>query len=358
MVAVDLFALDNPFVLPDVADLSWKLRLWLTPLCLLTLASLRLPLRGWKLDAIFAATAVAVALAVLGLIGASHVGVAVSHLPALLLVPMFAAVVMRLRFWPALGASLTILLAIPVFLHGRDPTQTAIVRDAGLVVTVATLISLLACYALERRDRTAFLMELRDRRRRQALNEANERLRRLSMLDPLTGVYNRSQFDIDLETAWMHAAFTGEPLSLLVVDVDCFKELIDGSGRLEADTCLRRIAGVLGDVAAESKGTVARLASEEFAILLPGRTLESAVRIGESLRRAVLALRVANEDSTVAEHVSVSVGAAAALPTAQDKPVALLQTADDALHQAKGGGRNRVVACRMQTSMTLAAGLH
>jgi diguanylate cyclase (GGDEF)-like protein len=342
MLIFDSFAISNPFMLPDVASLSWKLRLALTPLFLISLASLRLSLKTWQREGIFAASVAAAALGVLGLVALSHETTAVSHLAALVLIPMFAGIIMRLRFWHTLWCSALILVASPIVVHGRDAQQTLILQDNISILAVAVLFTLAACYVLEHRERTAFLLGVLDQRRREALGEISERLRRLSMVDPVTGIYNRSQFEVDLETAWMQAAFNKEPLSLLILEVDFFTAFTDGCGRLEADTCLRRIANVLRDIATERKGTAARLGSEEFALLLPQREIDMAVKVGETVRVAVQALRVRHEASPVAASITVSVGAASAAPLPEEPPVLLLQMADDALHEAKHSGCNRV----------------
>ncbi len=358
MLIFDIFAISNPYMLPDVANLSWKLRLALTPLFLISLASLRLSLKTWQREGIFGLSVFAAALSVLGLVALSRETTAVSHSAALLLIPMFAGIIMRLRYWHTLATSALIMVAFPIVVHGRDEQQTLILQDNISIVAAAVLFTLAACYVLEHRERTAFLLGLLDQRRREALGEVSERLRRLSMLDPVTGIYNRGQFEIDLETAWMQAAFNKESLSLLILEVDFFSAFTEGCGRLEADTCLRRIASVLRDIAAERKGTAARLGGEEFAVLLPQRDLDMAIKIAETIRTAVQALRVRNETSPVAANITVSVGAASALPIPEEPTVILLQAADDALHQAKHDGCNRVASRATNDHAPPATALH
>jgi diguanylate cyclase (GGDEF)-like protein len=174
------------------------------------------------------------------------------------------------------------------------------------------------------------------------LTEANRKLELLSTHDALTGIANRRQFDVRLAQAWANQGRDGAPLALLLVDVDFFKALNDSAGHLRGDECLRRLARICERFAVDEHDLVARYGGEEFVLLLPGRTLEAAIAQGEALRRAVAEEALLHPASPLAPHVTISVGVAALVPSAQASPEQLVAAADRAMYDAKTGGRNRV----------------
>src|SRR5260221_1139520 len=119
------------------------------------------------------------------------------------------------------------------------------------------------------------------------LEEANERLQRLSMIDALTGVDNRRRFDEALDREWRRSARSGAPLSLLMIDVDRFKEFNDSRGHQAGDACLRDLAMVLRECLVRAGDVVARYGGEEFAVLLPDSDGDGAARTAERLRGRV-----------------------------------------------------------------------
>jgi diguanylate cyclase (GGDEF)-like protein len=175
-----------------------------------------------------------------------------------------------------------------------------------------------------------------------ALREANARLRQLSMHDALTGLPNRRQFDLTLELEWSRALRNRRPLSLLILDVDCFKALNDVYGHQAGDDCLQRIAGALQRSLRRAGEVVARYGGEEFAAILPDADLASAVLIAETMREAVLQLQVFHDGSLVERFVTISIGVATTHPTEENSPAGLITIADEALYRAKNQGRNRV----------------
>jgi len=177
------------------------------------------------------------------------------------------------------------------------------------------------------------------------LSEANRKLERLSMRDALTGIANRRQFDARLVEAWTHQGRDGTPVALLLADADWFKALNDAAGHLRGDECLRQLARICERFAPDEHSLVARYGGEEFVLLLPGHTLDAAIAKGEALRRAVADEALAHPASPLAPHVTISVGVAALVPSAEGSPEQLVAAADRALYEAKTGGRNRVVWC-------------
>ena len=174
------------------------------------------------------------------------------------------------------------------------------------------------------------------------LSEANRKLERLSMRDALTGIANRRQFDACLAETWARLGRDGAPLALLLADADWFKALNDAAGHLRGDECLRQLARICERFVQGEHGLVARYGGEEFVLLLPGHTLDAAIAQADALRRAVVQQALAHPASPLAPHVTISVGVAVLVPSAEGSPEQLVAAADRALYEAKTSGRNRV----------------
>jgi diguanylate cyclase (GGDEF)-like protein len=166
-------------------------------------------------------------------------------------------------------------------------------------------------------------------------------LRALALMDGLTGIANRRYFDTSLASEWRRGARRGEPLALLMIDVDFFKHYNDHYGHLAGDDCLRQVAGALKAGLSRPGDLVARYGGEEFACLLPQTDAAGALAIGERLEAAVRALGIAHLASEAAAIVTVSVGVAVAHPTVDDDGATLIRLADTELYRAKSLGRAR-----------------
>ncbi|MGU7769676.1 sensor domain-containing diguanylate cyclase [Burkholderia sp. MR1-5-21] len=175
----------------------------------------------------------------------------------------------------------------------------------------------------------------------QRLSEAHATLIRSSARDGLTGVYNRSHFNDHFHLLFLQARRQGEPLSLLMVDVDHFKAYNDAFGHVKGDACLIAVASALTAVVRRPADLVARYGGEEFAIVLPNTGARGARLVAEEAREAVLRLNLPTH--APAGRVSVSVGCATVSPDELSMPDALIEAADAALYRAKDAGRNRIV---------------
>jgi diguanylate cyclase (GGDEF)-like protein len=174
------------------------------------------------------------------------------------------------------------------------------------------------------------------------LRETNAALNELSVRDGLTGLYNRRHFDAALETEWRRATRNLKPISLLMIDLDCFKALNDTYGHMHGDDCLRRVACVLQEFPRRGYDVLARYGGEEFVLLLPDAAACAARATADSIRQAVLALRIENRGSVVSDIVTVSIGLCCESPRLGDNFDGFLRRADAALYAAKRLGRNRV----------------
>ncbi|MBV8489999.1 MAG: diguanylate cyclase, partial [Candidatus Eremiobacteraeota bacterium] len=174
------------------------------------------------------------------------------------------------------------------------------------------------------------------------LHAAESQLQYLVNVDGLTGVANRRGFDERLEVEWKRAARARTNLSLLLVDVDHFKQFNDSCGHVAGDDCLRAIARTLAAGTSRASDFCARYGGEEFAVLAAGVTAEDARQLGERLRQDVLELAIPH-GGLHGNAVTISVGVATCTPAAGSEPADLVAAADSALYDAKRGGRNAVV---------------
>lgn len=171
----------------------------------------------------------------------------------------------------------------------------------------------------------------------------NAQLKVLASTDGLTGTTNRRRFDEILDQEWRRADRDHLPLSVLLIDVDHFKQLNDHYGHLHGDDALKMVARVLMAMAGRAGDVVARYGGEEFAVLLPNTTLHNAEQLAESIRRAIARTVLFNADGRGVTG-TVCVGIASHIPGTTDDAFRLLQVADKALYRAKVNGRNRVQA--------------
>lgn len=178
-----------------------------------------------------------------------------------------------------------------------------------------------------------------DRSARQ-LQIANEELAHLAATDPLTGIANRRHFIDRVEAELARAARSGEPLALIALDLDHFKQINDRLGHEIGDLVLKRVCTV-ANKGLRPSDLLGRLGGEEFCIMLPGTDLAAATAIAERLRASIEAGVV--DSAAGLPYVTASIGIAC---TANDGTTleALLRTADARLYQAKHRGRNTVVA--------------
>ena len=204
------------------------------------------------------------------------------------------------------------------------------------------MFSVLACHRIERSGRQSYLLALREELRAQAAQRSAEAFALLSQTDALTRLANRRAFDLALRQSWVVGQSQPLALGVLLVDIDHFKRFNDRFGHPAGDACLQRVAEALRS-SVQTDDVVARIGGEEFVVLLPGSTPESACTAAERLRTGVEAAAIAHDGQAGQRVVTISVGVALAHPATGTDPAALVAAADAALYQAKRAGRNRWV---------------
>ena len=167
-------------------------------------------------------------------------------------------------------------------------------------------------------------------------------LEQLAALDGLTGIPNRRRFDESYALEWRRCQRAGQPLSLVVADVDHFKAYNDTLGHAAGDRVLQEVAAVLRQCARRPGDLAARYGGEEFVLLLPETGAQEAQMLAEELRAKLEARGLTHPASPVGASVTLSIGGASTTPMQADADPAFLPLADAALYQAKASGRNCV----------------
>lgn len=184
-----------------------------------------------------------------------------------------------------------------------------------------------------------------------ALTTANRQLEVFSRTDGLLKIANRQYFDARLAQECARAVRAGQPLGLLMIDVDFFKRYNDHYGHQEGDHCLQAVAQAVGSALMRPSDLLARYGGEELAVILPDTNLAGARSTAQRVCDAVVGLRRVHADSPTAAWVTVSVGASSLVPNSRDDGLGLLALADRALYRAKDAGRNGVVVWAETDSM-------
>ena len=278
------------------------------------------------------------------------------------------------RYQPAyyaMAASLFCVLGMIVTLLEKTGviTSTAFTRSAGDVgfTAMALLYAMMLSYRmrweqLQRkkaqseayelqvdllRTQTQLNRELEQLvgKRTEELEKANDQLRTMSITDALTGLYNRRYFDHYFHQQYLEHAASGEPMGILLADIDHFKRINDTYGHPFGDECLIQFAARIEQIIRNKGFTAARYGGEEFIIVLPGADAAETLKLGNALMNALRFRDVEVGDKKVA--LTASVGAVSVIPEQGKDPDDLLKATDELLYEAKHQGRNRVVSSKM-----------
>lgn len=182
---------------------------------------------------------------------------------------------------------------------------------------------------------------------RQAAESANQLLEHLARTDELTQVANRRFFNEYLNQEWYRMMREQFPLSLILIDIDCFKLYNDTYGHPAGDRCLLQVASTLQLTAKRPADRVARYGGEEFAIILPNTPLAGAIQLANEIRSKIQYLQIPHESSFVSDYVTLSLGVVCLVPTPDVSLGQFISKADEALYQAKTQGRDQVVATEL-----------
>ena len=179
-------------------------------------------------------------------------------------------------------------------------------------------------------------------RRTAQLNDANQKLELMAYQDVVTGLYNRRYFNKALEREIRRARRNDQPLSLLIADVDYFKNYNDTYGHLAGDVCLKNIATLFRQHFQRASDLIARYGGEEFCVILPNIDSDAAKILSENFLELVRNANFPHDASTIADRVTISIGIATCSVHPDCDAELLIKSADNALYVAKKSGRDRV----------------
>ncbi|HCB40383.1 MAG TPA: hypothetical protein DEP79_11845 [Gammaproteobacteria bacterium] len=188
--------------------------------------------------------------------------------------------------------------------------------------------------------KTGSAADRRVQERTDELQAANERLMELSTTDGLTGLKNRRHLHELFAHEFKRACREQKPLSLLLLDIDHFKQLNDQYGHPFGDLCLTQAAQLIANTIRRPPDSAARYGGEEFAVLLPNTDKEGALHVADKIRESIGQHQVSDGQQQAV--MTVSIGVASFIPSQNNTTEALLKAADDLLYRAKHNGRNRV----------------
>jgi diguanylate cyclase (GGDEF)-like protein/PAS domain S-box-containing protein len=189
-----------------------------------------------------------------------------------------------------------------------------------------------------------FMFDISERKKTEhQLLDLQKELEDLSFKDGLTGVANRRMFDSVLEVEWANAKRNQQPLSLILLDIDYFKQYNDSYGHIQGDDCLKRVAKTLSSSATRSKDFIARFGGEEFVLVLPETDEKAAKKVAERCRKLIFKEQIPHDSSLVSHVLTISIGVASMTPSHQDEALAFVEEVDRRLYLAKENGRNRIV---------------
>jgi two-component system, sensor histidine kinase ChiS len=197
------------------------------------------------------------------------------------------------------------------------------------------------------KDNLSVMVRERTKELEAALEElanANEALKDLSLMDGLTGVRNRRFFNDRFKIEWERALRERYPISVLMIDIDCFKNINDSYGHLVGDECLKEVASVIKSSIERSSDEVVRYGGEEFVVTLFNTPKDGAFYLADKVRMQIEEIIMYDNDRKIP--LTVSIGVATLVPPGKDNPEQLVALADDALYDAKRSGRNRVCVSR------------
>lgn len=226
----------------------------------------------------------------------------------------------------------------------HEADYRALTRD-GNYVWIRDVVHVVRNEEGEVESLVGFMFDISERKHtEQQLIRLQKELEELSYKDGLTGIANRRMFDATLEQEWNDARRRCQPLALILLDIDNFKEYNDHFGHLQGDDCLRTVARILSRAATRPRDFVGRFGGEEFALILPESDARAARTVAERCRQLLTEQALPHPAALATPTVTLSLGVSSLVPGEQDCPLAFIESVDRLLYRAKQSGRNRIEA--------------
>lgn len=173
------------------------------------------------------------------------------------------------------------------------------------------------------------------------LKKTNEKLENMATRDHLTGLYNRQEFEKVLKKEWRYAIRESEPIALVMIDIDNFKNFNDHYGHLAGDNCLQDLSKSMQNSLKRPRDFIARFGGEEFVVILPETDEDGAKHTAEKIRKSVYDLQIPHKYSNVEDYITISLGIAQTDEAELFIFEEVLDAADHALYKAKESGKNK-----------------
>lgn len=225
---------------------------------------------------------------------------------------------------------ITFIILLNIRQHNNELLIASYV-NSGMIVILSCFISLAVSKLMYKYYEKKFRLEI-----------ANKRLLNLSIIDDLTGIYNRRHFFEMFINEYRRSFRSKQPISVLLLDIDFFKNFNDYYGHIKGDNCLRDVAQAINKECKRPADIFARYGGEEFVVILPDTNLNGAKEVAQRLIYAVASLDIPHEASLVSSKVTISVGVGTVTPLEITDYMNLLDRADKALYKAKENGRNQI----------------
>lgn len=204
----------------------------------------------------------------------------------------------------------------------------------------SSFLGMSLCYVIDRQHRENYLQNCIIEATQQEITEQSKLLEELSLLDPLTGLANRRYLNRILEAEWTLALKQQTPISMIMLDIDYFKNYNDTLGHISGDHCLQAIAVVLKAITNSGSEIAARYGGEEFILVFPQTNSAKAEEIANSIMDQIHKLEIQHPDSPIHPYITVSLGIVTAIPQKDDLLSDYIELADKKLYEAKKSGRN------------------
>ncbi|MEG2442371.1 MAG: sensor domain-containing diguanylate cyclase [Acinetobacter sp.] len=189
-----------------------------------------------------------------------------------------------------------------------------------------------------------FMFDISERKKQeQELETLKKQLEEYSYQDGLTGIANRRFFEDSYQREWLNAQREQQPLTIMLLDIDYFKQYNDHNGHLLGDACLKQIAQILKKSVSRPRDLVARFGGEEFVLILPDTSQASAIEVVERILQSIRTADICHSTSPLDQRLSVSLGVKTIIPTQKNDKMAFLKEVDQNLYLAKERGRNGYV---------------
>ena len=224
----------------------------------------------------------------------------------------------------------------------HEADYRALTKDNGYV-WIRDVVHVVRNDKGETESLVGFMFDISERKKtEEKLLALQKELEALSFKDGLTNIANRRRFDVSLEVEWESARSNGQPLSLLLFDIDFFKQYNDLYGHVRGDKALIEIAQTLSLALDGPRDVVARFGGEEFVVLLPQADASVALKVAERCQRLIQKQAITHAQSPLDQRVTVSIGVGTVTPGGHMQPSSFIEAVDQQLYAAKKNGRNRI----------------